>query len=543
MKDYDIIVIGAGSGGLAAAVTALKKNKRVLIIEKRNIPGGFSTSFVRGRFEFDVSLHELNSFGAYENQGKLRRFFENYRIAPDLQWLQIDETFRLISLDNEIDMEFPSDVWKFRGKLLEIDSEADIALSAFFKLGHECLEAESFIAETNGKPDIKLLRRRYPNYVKFASYSLDKVFKLLHMPKKIKDILSAYWIYLGVPPEKLRFSHYASLLLNYLKRHPYIPKERSYAISLSFDKKIRELGGKILYNTSVKSIITENGKVKGVLTDKNEEFFADKIISNLTPYTVYRNLLDNPVERDLKKTSIREFASCGFTVFLGLNKSCKELKIKNYNYIIYDTLDTQKSFADASSFKTNRMMTVSCPNVVSRDYSPEGTTILVFNTFFTADAWKGVKEKDYCKVKSDYAEKMIEIFERKLNISVREFIEEIEIATPVTYSDYLGCPGGNIYGYLYGTYHGIMDDLSFSHESEIDGLRFCGGNTVRQFGYGQAYLSGYRAAMLSMLDGMDGKSSHISAEDRLALNEIDSNYYKKPRYIEINIGGEKDEEQ
>ena len=59
MKEYDVIVVGAGNGGLVAATTTAQAGYRTLILEKHNLPGGCATSFVRGRFEFEPSLHEL----------------------------------------------------------------------------------------------------------------------------------------------------------------------------------------------------------------------------------------------------------------------------------------------------------------------------------------------------------------------------------------------------------------------------------------------------------------------------------------------------
>lgn len=69
MKTYDVVVIGAGNGGLAAAIRLLQGGARVLVVEKHNLPGGFATSFRRGRFEFEASLHELNDFGTADNAG------------------------------------------------------------------------------------------------------------------------------------------------------------------------------------------------------------------------------------------------------------------------------------------------------------------------------------------------------------------------------------------------------------------------------------------------------------------------------------------
>ena len=62
-KQYDIIVIGAGNGGLSAAASACKRGFRTLLIEQHNLPGGFATSFRRGRFEFAPALHELCDVG------------------------------------------------------------------------------------------------------------------------------------------------------------------------------------------------------------------------------------------------------------------------------------------------------------------------------------------------------------------------------------------------------------------------------------------------------------------------------------------------
>ncbi len=58
-KDYEAIVIGAGLGGLAAAFELTRAGKKVLLVEQHNLPGGYASSFVRGRFEFEPSLHEM----------------------------------------------------------------------------------------------------------------------------------------------------------------------------------------------------------------------------------------------------------------------------------------------------------------------------------------------------------------------------------------------------------------------------------------------------------------------------------------------------
>ena len=39
-NNYDVIVVGAGNGGLAAAATTAKHGLKTLLLERHNIPGG-----------------------------------------------------------------------------------------------------------------------------------------------------------------------------------------------------------------------------------------------------------------------------------------------------------------------------------------------------------------------------------------------------------------------------------------------------------------------------------------------------------------------
>ena len=115
-KNYDIIVIGAGCGGLTAAACAAKEGKKVLLLERHNTPGGFASSFIRGRFEFDISLHQLCGFGKSSGLGEVRQIFDYLGISEKIKWAEIPEAYRLISKSSDgspIDVIMPFGVEKY----------------------------------------------------------------------------------------------------------------------------------------------------------------------------------------------------------------------------------------------------------------------------------------------------------------------------------------------------------------------------------------------------------------------------------------------
>ncbi len=76
---YDVVIIGAGIGGLVCGCYLAKAGLKVLIVEQHYKPGGYCTSFERGGYTFDVGVHYLGS--CRERDGVI------YNILQDLSLL------------------------------------------------------------------------------------------------------------------------------------------------------------------------------------------------------------------------------------------------------------------------------------------------------------------------------------------------------------------------------------------------------------------------------------------------------------------------
>ena len=504
MKKYDVVVIGAGNGGLAAAVKILSAGKSCLVLEKHNIPGGFATSFVRGRFEFEASLHEFNGIGTVENPGSTRQLFDELGVSDKIEWIQLHDAYHLISLEEGYDFTMPFGVDEFARECDKLHPEGSKYIYHFFELCKQIRGAMNYLSESKGKPDPQVLMEKYPDYLRCGSYTTKEAFDALGYPQVIVDNLNAYWCYLGADGNNLSFLHYANMIYSYISAGACIPKYRSHELSLAFETRIHELGGDIWFNSEVVKILTdENKHVSGVKLADGRVIETKHVIANCSPHNVYSRMLDADAvpERALKLTNSRKLAGRGFTIFLALNKSPEELGLKDHNYFVYDSSDNIKQYQSMKNLRGNVGQATVCLNNADPDCSPKGTTLLYMTTLFTEDVWKDVKEEEYYKVKNEIANGLIERFEMATKTHIKEYIEEIAIATPQTYARYCGHPQGVIYGYESQPRDGLLNRIQAVEEDRfVPGLRIGGGFGERLLGFPSSYKSGANEAGRTLRD-------------------------------------------
>ncbi len=502
-RRYDAVVVGAGNGGMAAACQVAVSGRRVLLLEQQNIVGGFSTSFVRGRFEFEASLHELCELGPAEDRGILRRMFDDLGVQAD--WVPVPEAYRLIVPSEGIDVVLPFGVDEFIDAMEGYVPGSRSSVSGFFELAKEANEAMTYVQDlqTRVKKMSKLyMLRHYPNFIKKGTYSVEEVYDALDMPQRARDILSAYWCYLGVSLDRMDFSLYGYMVYDYIKRKAWIPRHRSTELALAFEKRILECGGEIECNTLVQKVLVENGRVQGVKTATGETILARQLICNASPYHLYQHMIEPQSEvprRALQELSGRKKSISGFVVFLGLDESPEELGFRDYSYFIYDTADTVKLYADLGKPGRPTMQASICLNRAIPECSPPGTTIMSITVLPKPEAWKGATVENYYAMKSRIAGMVIDDFEKATGIPVREHIEEIEIAAPPTYAHYANAYQGLIYGFETCEWDGVVPRVLMMEEDQlIRGLRIASAYGSRADGYSSAMLNGRTMALYAL---------------------------------------------
>jgi phytoene dehydrogenase-like protein len=158
---YDCVVIGAGNGGLAAAAQLAAAGARVLVLEQHTLPGGFATSFVRGRFEFEAALHQFADIGSPVLRGDVRKFLED-NLGVYLDWVGVPEAYRLILTDpgEDLDVTMPYGVQDYIDALEREVPGCRDAVTRYVALCTEVIEAITYLGESRGNPDRNVLTTR-----------------------------------------------------------------------------------------------------------------------------------------------------------------------------------------------------------------------------------------------------------------------------------------------------------------------------------------------------------------------------------------------
>jgi phytoene dehydrogenase-like protein len=487
MASYDVIVIGAGNGGLTAAAGLAQRGVNVLLLERHNVPGGCATSFVRGRFEFEVALHQLSGLGSPEKPGPLRGLLSQLGILDKVDFVEEDTLYRTV-VPGKLDVTLKADRAAILATLKERFPAEAASLDKFFDLVWEfCMQMISIYY----LHDAEVSKEKYPLYFKYALRTTQEVLDEFLKDPYLKLAIASYWGYAGLPPSRLSFTDMAMLLWAYTEFKPYHMKGGSQSLSNAILDTFLNAGGSVRFNCAVKKIIINDGRVQGVMTEEDEEIKADYVISNASTVATYVDLIEPryaPIDK-LKLLGSRSMGPSAFCIYCGLARSPQEMGIDVSTQFISTDADIDRQFASWRTLDPPDFCAMTCYNVADSSFSPPGTSQVVILTLQYADHWYAVPPAQYAETKYRYAQGLLDVVE-KVYPGFTGHVEEMEISTPLTHLRYLGHPGGAFYGF---DQYAKDSNLFISPLSGISGLYFAGA-WVGMGGFQPTLESGIAAA-------------------------------------------------
>ncbi|MFB0563282.1 MAG: phytoene desaturase family protein, partial [Candidatus Lokiarchaeia archaeon] len=418
-------MIGAGMGGLSAAATLAKNGQRVLLLEKHWRPGGYAGSFVRGRFEFEIALHVLSGLNLDTKRGFLYRNFDGLGITKRVDFVKLTSFYRSVFPDMEITI--PANRENAEGILVDNFPHESEGIKRFLDRMNATNKALSLMQRGGdpSQPEIK------ENFLAYRGKTLAEVLNADVKDPKVRAVLAQTMGYFGLPPSEVSYIIYATSYDTFLRYGAAQIKGTSQSLSNAYVDVIQEMDSEVRFNCGVKKITTEGGRVTGVITDDNEKFSSDHIISNVNPLTTCAEMIgvDKCPNTIFQNLQTKEIAVGTTNIYMGLDVPYQDLGIDEFETFVNAGYDFDSTWAKNRVSIQPADFAVATYNVAYSEASPPGTTVAVICTLSYAEPWYKIPPSEYVATKNKIAEKLLTRADKVIP-GLREHIEVIEVSTP-----------------------------------------------------------------------------------------------------------------
>jgi len=494
--EYDAIIIGAGVGGLFSAFKLTCEGKKVLLLEKQPVPGGFATSFTRKGFCFESSVHCVGGLG---RNGELREYLEETGLAKDIEFIELNDFSRAIYPGYDFVSHFDRNILMERLQKHFPQEKQNLA-DFFLRLDRLYAQFDAFYKP--GLPGwIKLVISPwfYPEVLRASSSTVDEYIGDQIKDQKAKSILNDFWGFLGLPPSRLSALYFFLAFKSYYYEGTSYIKGGFMNLFKVMVERIKQSGSEVKFNTTVKKIVTNNGKsVKSVVTDNLEEFRAKVVISNANSIDTLTEMLDSePVKNKYRrKLSGMEKSISAIQVYLALKKPAREFGMSNAMFCLNTTYDHDLSYHYALEGDCDHCgLLITDHAQVDPTLTPKDKGSLLIVALDAFSNWEGLKLEEYKAKKNAVAKKLISRLDNLLP-GLAENIEFMEVATPLTMQRYGSAPEGAIYGFAQTVSQSGNNRLS--QKTAVEGLYLTGAWTFPGGGVFGCFCSGMEAAEFAL---------------------------------------------
>ncbi|WP_018626943.1 phytoene desaturase family protein [Niabella aurantiaca] len=562
-SDYDVVVIGAGIGGLTAASLLSKAGLSVCVLEKEPHAGGYLAGFRRNEFRFDTAIHWLNQCAAggvvdmifsilgsdypkAVTQKKIRRYIgehHNYLLTcnPDelkQQWVS----------------EFPEDREGVE-RFFKTAKKIGAAFNKYYRvfrteesMGYwERLKKTMAFAQF-GLAFIPYLRFSGP---KGLQKGLSKFFK----QKKMQDVFAADTELVGC---------LTPIGWAYYKDFQSPPEGGGQVIPEWLKHIILYYKNDMFFNCTVQNIVLESGLAKGVkFTHRGIEYLVNAryIIGAIDVETLYDKMLPaNTISSVFRnKLTQAELYSSSITISIGLD--CCPGHLGFSEELLHLSSGVGKNTDHTKSAPFLSEISIIAPSVRDQSLAPEGKgTLTIYAPAYMDDNeyWHTVKDEKggrvrteaYRQLKTEIAEAIIQHVERIIAPGLRSHILFYEVATPITHWRYTGNKNGSMMGAKPGMAN--MKNKVAHYRTPIKNVLLGGHWAELGGGVPIAVKAGSNAALLVLkkenkrtfrvlADYMDRKISIADFFRKNVFKPYSNNWVRKPTPAERASGNNKNE--
>ena len=455
---WDAIVIGSGIGGLAAAATLSKlADKRVLVLERHYTAGGFTHTFRRPGYEWDVGVHYI---GEVSRSGSAMRRVFDFVTDGQLEWADMGDVYDRILIDDR-SYDFVKGRERFREKLHGYFPKETRAIDEYLeKIRATSKKGQLFFAE-KAVPNLVssvfggLMRRPV---LKEARVTTREVLESLTQDQELIGVLTGQWGDYGLVPAESSFFIHAMLAYHYLNGGSY-PIGGASRIAATILPVIEAAGGEVVTNANVEKVLIEEERAVGVMLEDGRELRAPLVVSDAGVANTYGRFLPSDAAADhglRTKVEVLKPSVGHLSAYIGLRGTTEELRLEKANLWVYPTPHHEENvrrYVDDKGAPAP-VVYLSFPSAKDPDFQRrypgrstiEAITLAPYEWFerWENTAWKK-RGADYDAFKGELEARLLETLHQQVP-ATRGKVEICELSTPLTTRNFANHPHGEIYG-------------------------------------------------------------------------------------------------
>ena len=453
---YDAVIIGSGLGSMTCGSILAKEGKKVLLLEKHYVAGGFTHVFKRKEYEWDVGIHYV---GDVHKDFTFVSILFDYITDHQLKWQEMDEVYDRVVLGENV-YDFKSGKENFIEMLYERFPGEEDAIDEYIKAVYAATGSNRKFFQERALPTIlsKLVGGLLTkNYYKWSDRTTKDVLDSLTDNEELKGVLAGQYGDHGLPPGESSFAIQSVVNKHYWKGGAF-PIGGCQRIAETIIPVIEKAGGAVAVRAGVEKVIVENGKAVGVLMEDGTRIEAPMVISGAGYLNSMGNLLDKDVQKAIGFSPDKGVppSTSHICLYIGLKHDLRELGIGNTNYWVYPHKDHDRGVKEylEDPSKPFPVTYISFPSLKDPEWDEryhgkstiEMITLAPYEWFekWEDERWKH-RGEDYEAYKEELSQRLLkELYKQFPQLEGK--IDYYELSTPLSTKHFVHYEKGEIYG-------------------------------------------------------------------------------------------------
>ncbi len=468
-----IIVIGSGFGGLGAAVRLQTRGHEVIVLDKRDKPGGRAYVYEQDGFKFDggptVITAPFMIDELFSNAGR--------QTSDYVTMLPVTPFYRIFFHNGE-HFDYSDDLAAMVRQIRAINPD-DVDGYLEFVRRAEKIFNKGFV-ELADQPFLKAsdMLKIVPDMMRLESYRTVYGFvSKFVQDERLRQILSFHPLLVGGNPFQTTSIY---TLINFLERKwgVWFAKGGTGALVQGLVRLFEELGGQMQLNTEVGEIIVEQGRAVGVRLTDGRELRADAVVCNGEVAFAYQHLLPKPLRRKYtdKRLARMRYSMSLVVIYFGTDRLYRGQdgpKLAHHDIILgprygplLDDIFTTKKVADDFSLYLHM------PTLTDPSLAPEGC-----EAFYVLSPVPHLGSgTDWRSAARPYRDRIMHFLEQNYLPDLSKHIVSEHMITPLHFHETLNSYLGSAF-----SVEPILTQSAWfrphNRSEEVDGLYFVGAGT------------------------------------------------------------------